>query len=38
MGRISRKKRILLIGLILLVLVAGTGLGGWLGCIPDGSG
>ena len=30
MGRISRKKRILLIGLILLVLVAGTGLGGWL--------
>lgn len=37
MGRISRKKRILLIGLILLVLVAGTGLGaGW--CIPDGSG
>ena len=30
MGRISRKKRILLIGLILLVLAAGTGLGGWL--------
>ena len=30
MGRISRKKRILLIGLILLVLAAGTGGGGWL--------
>lgn len=30
MGRISRKKRILLIGLLLLVLLAGTGVGGWL--------